>query len=264
MKVAFWSGVSMSDGAPNYVAAIGTMLALICKCEVVLGSSYISNRMLQDCFSSKIKEEGVAHAPYKYLWDSPEYHAALWNMKKNRPGDVLEVPMEGITIIYPPDMDQKAMFYYEVPKTTFYLLDTAGENSAAFQRALDEAEIVVVFLSQDATEIQNFLKRFSSLIPKTLVILEVVQRDNRTSLRKFSSDYGIDIRNIGIIPYDKDYVEACDEGRLEAFLQQGLRQSTKGPQYNFMSKLKNITTLLYERCAYEQRKEGEWQNGIQK
>lgn len=255
MKVAFWSGAGLTDSVPNYMAAIGTMLALEHQCMVVLGSNYLSNRMLQDCFFSKIKEEGIAHAPYIYLHGSPEYHAELWSMKRNRQGDVLEVPMEDVTIIYPPDVGEKRMFYYDIPQTAFYLLDIAGESSAAFQSALDEADVVVVFLSQNVTEIQNFLERFSSLIPKTLFIIEACLQNNRYSQRDFSAKYGIDIRNIGIIPHNTIFTEACEEGRLEFFLKQNLNPSAKNLQENFMSKLKNITSLLYERNTYHEKKE---------
>lgn len=255
MKVAFWNNAGSTDRVSNYMAAIGTMLALECKCEVVLGSNYISNRMIQDCFFSKIKEEGIAHAPYLFLHGSPEYHAALWSMKRTRQGNILDIPMEGVTIIYPPDVAEKTMFFYEVPRTGFYLLDIAGESSAAFQGALDEADVVVVFLSQDEAKIQNFLERFSSLIPKTLFIIEVRLKNNKYSRRDFSEKYGINIRNIGIIPQNNVYKEACEEGRLEFFLKNNLSQTPKTTQDNFMSKLKNITNLLYERNICETMEE---------
>lgn len=140
MKVAFLSSADVAERVPGYMAAISTMLAKECNCKVVLGSNYISNRMLQDCFCSKIKEEGIAHSPYVFLHGSPEYHAALWSMKQNRQGHILEVPMKEIEIVYPPDMAEKKMFYYEVPQTAFYFLHLAGENSASFYNALDEAD----------------------------------------------------------------------------------------------------------------------------
>ena len=115
MKVACWNGTSSSDNVAKYVAAIGMMLALECKCNVVLSSNYLSNRMLQDCFSRRMLEDGIAHTPYCFLYGSPEYHGALWSMKRNRQDNILEVPMRGVTIIFPPDVAEKSMFYYKVP-----------------------------------------------------------------------------------------------------------------------------------------------------
>ena len=59
MKVVFWNAISESDNVTGYVAAVGTILSLEYHCEVVLSSNYISNHMLQDCYSGKMKEEGL-------------------------------------------------------------------------------------------------------------------------------------------------------------------------------------------------------------
>ena len=214
MKVVFWNAISTLGTVTDYMAAIGTILSLEYGCEVVLSSNYISNHMLQDCFFSKIKEEGVAHAPYRFLYDSTEYYNALWNMKQSRPDNILDIPMEGVTIIFPPDVAEKSMFYYNVPKKAFYLLDMAGDSNVVFQDTLEEADLIVVFLPQDEVEIQKFFYRFSSLIPKSVFALDEVQRTNRIFYRKKVAEYGINYRNIGSIPQNKQYRIACTDGRL--------------------------------------------------
>ncbi len=245
MRVAFWNGSSLSEGVAEYMAAIGTILKQEYYCEVVLSSNYISNHMLQDCFFGKIKETEIARASYCYLYDSPEYYRALWNMKQSRYNDILEIPMEGVTVIFPPDESEKRMFYYEAPPDAFYLLDVAGGNSTAFQSALEEAELIVVFLSQDVVKIHNFFERFSSLIPKAIFVIEEHQRAARSLFHKNVAEYGISYRNIGSIPYSKAFIEACEIGNLELFLKKN--RATKSPQYNFFSGIKNIAKLLYER-----------------
>lgn len=246
MKVAFWNGVSSTDGVTDYLAALGITLAIEKKCKVILGSNHISNHMLQDCFSSRIKEEGIAHMPYRFFYGSPEYFRALWDIKINRQGDVLEKPMEGITIIYPPDVTDKSMFYYESSGENLYLLDIAGENNSASQSALEEADIVIVFLPQDVTEIQKFFYRFSSLIPKALFVIEGIPRNSRSIRHTLKSKYGIESENIGIIPHNFEYKEACEEGRLDLFLKANMKQATKEPEYSFITSLKTVAGLLYE------------------
>ena len=255
MKVAFWNAVSLSDNVTNHVAAIGTILSLEFKCEVVLGSNFISNRMLQDCFYSKIKEAGVAHAPYRLLYESPEYNTALWQMKKNRQGNILEIPMDGITIIFPPDVTENSMFYFEVPCSAIYLLDMAEENSIAFQRALEEAELVIVFLPPQITEIQKFFIRFSSLIPKAIFVIEDISKDKKEIYDFLASKYGISTENIGSISHSNEYVDACEEGRLSDFINQRRKQMTKRAKHNFLSELKSIAELLYRRSKYKGEEE---------
>jgi len=245
MKVVFWNGVSVSDDVTNYMAAVGTILSLEFHCEVVLGSNYISNHMLQDCFLCKMKEDGIAHTPYCFLHDSSEYSNALWNMRKNRQGNIHEKPMEGVTILFPPDVGENKMFYYEIPQNTFYLLVIAEGNHLSFQCALEEADIIIVFLPQNENEIHNFFSRFSAIIPKTMIILEEKTRDNRHLYCNEMSKYGIIKDNIGNINKNSNFTNACVEGKLEAFIKEN--RATKSMNYSFLYGIRRIARLLYER-----------------
>ena len=245
MKVVFWNGVSISDDVTNYMAAIGIILSSEFHCEVVLGSNYISNHMLQDCFLSKMKEDGIAHVPYCFLYDSSEYSNALWNMRKNRQGNILERPSERVTILFPPDVGEKKIFSYEVSEGTFYLLGIAGENYLSFQNVLDEADIIIVFLPQAEIEIQKFFCRFSAVIPKAIFVLEENIRGNRSFYYNILAKYGIIRENIGCISENNEFKEACIEGKLEDFIKDN--RSTKSLQYSFLFGIRRIARLLYER-----------------
>jgi len=245
MKVAFWNGISASDSVADYVAAIGMMLALECKCNVVLSSNYLSNRMLQDCFSRRMLEDGIAHTPYCFLYGSPEYHGALWSMKRNRQDNILEVPMRGVTIIFPPDVAEKSMFYYKVPSESFYLLDMAKGGIAESKNVLDEAETVVVFLSQDETEIQNFFERFSSLVPKVIFVIVDYKRDAGYSCRKLKEKYGLNHDNIGSVPCDNEFKKACEEGNLKQYILCGMYRTNKEQKNGFIGSLRKLVKKIY-------------------
>lgn len=259
MNIAFWNGIGSRQSIADYVVAIGTILAMEQKSNVVLGSNYIANHMLQDAFSSKMLEEGCAHTPYCFLFDTPEYNEALWNMKQNRQGSILEVPQKGITIIFPPDVAEKRMFYYKSPPQSFYLLDMAKKYNASSQSALDEAEAVIVFLSKNATDIHNFFERFSSLVPKTLFVMVDYHRGAGYSCRKLESDYGIKRRNIIILPYNCEYEEACKEGKLEIFLEKNKKRSTREANYKLIASLRRIVKHIYkwENIGKEKEREDE-------
>ena len=259
MKVAFWNGISSTDSLADYVASIGMMLVLEHGCNAVLSSNYISNRMMQDCFSRRMLEEGIAHPPYCFLYGSPEYHGALWSMKRNRQNNILEVPMRGVTLVFPPDVAEKSMFYYAVSQDVFYLLDMAKCNISESKHVLDEAELVVVFLSQNETEIQNFFERFSSLVPKAIFVIVDYQRDTGNSCRKIKAKYGINSDNIGIIPHNSEFEVACEEGNLEQYILRGMQSTMEEHNYYFISNLRKLTKKIYMRkkdsYAQEQKNE---------
>ncbi len=255
MKVAFWNGISSSDGVANYVAAVGMMLAHEYNCNVILSSNYISNRMMQDCFSRRMLEEGIAHTPYCYLYGSPEYHGALWSMKRNRQGNILEMPMKRLKIIYPPDVAEKSMFYYTTAPKDFYLLDVAKSSIAESKNVLDEAELVIVFLSQDETEIQNFFERFSSLVSKALFVIVDEQHDTGHTCRKLKSEYGINGTDIGIIPHNKGFEQASEEGNMGQFLWQNAKETLEEQKYSFIASLRKVSKKIYMRAINLRTKE---------
>ena len=111
MKVVFWNGISMSEGLTDYVAAVGAILSMDYNCNVILGSNYVSNHMIQDCFFYRKREE-IAQAPYCFIQDSTEYYRVLWSIKKNYGDYILEIPMEGVKVVFPPDVTEKKFFYW--------------------------------------------------------------------------------------------------------------------------------------------------------
>ena len=247
MKVVFLNAVSGTDSMTDYVAAIGTMLAMEYNCNVVLGSNYISNRMLQDCFSRRMLEEGIAHTPYCFLYGSPEYHGVLWSMKKTRQSNILEMPIKRMTIIYPPDVAEKSMFYYKMPRNGFYLLDMAKCSISESRNVLDEAELVIVFLTQDETDFQNFFERFSSLLPKVIFVIVDYQRDAGYSFRKLKEKYGINRKNIGFIPRNRNFYKACEEGNMSRFITNTDCGIDAEDNSNFIASIKKIAKKIHER-----------------
>jgi len=244
MKVAFWNTVPASVAVTGYVAAIGTMLCLDYRYEVILGSNYFSNHMLQDCFMGKMKEEGIAHAPYQFFYGSKEYNAALWNLKKRIRREVLEIPMEGMRIVFPPDAGEGQMFYYKGPPSAMYLLECGGSSIDVVRQMLDEAERIVVFLPQDVAEIQRFFQRFSLIIPKTFFVIIEAERSNRSFYKSYVANFGVENKNIGSIPLEESYADACAEGEMVSFLQKNY--ATKYPQYKVVSGIKSVAKRIQE------------------
>lgn len=247
MKVAFWNGISETDSIANYVAAIGMTLAMEYNCNVILGSNYISNQMLQDCFSGKMLEEGIAHTPYCFLYGSPEYYSELWSMKKSRQSNILQMPIKRMTIVYPPDMADKSMFYYKMPGNGFYLLDMAKCSIAESRNALDEAELLIVFFTQDETDFQNFFKRFSSLVPKTIFVIVDYQRNSEHSFQSLKEKYGIKRENIEVIPKNSDFYKACEEGNIGRFITSAGHSIDAEDNSNFIVSIKKIAKKIHIR-----------------
>ena len=244
MKVAFWSGFGMSAGGTLNIAAISIIFASLYHKEVVLSSNYISSHMLRDCFFGTLAESRHSKRPYRYCYGEPDYFRNLWDMYHR---DIIGTPTEGITIIRPPDVTDKSMFYYEVSEQTMFFMDVAPESSLVFGSILEEADIVVSFLPQDSVKIQMFFDNYSSLIPKSLFIIDDFRKNGGCIPKNLSMKYRINRECIGIVPYCHAYIQACEEGNMESFLKKNLNCSTRNPNFYFMYHLQKTAKMLKER-----------------
>ena len=120
----------------------------------------------------------------------------------------------------------------------------AKGSIAESKNVLDEAELVIVFLSQDKTEIQNFFERFSSLLPKAFFVIVDYQRDSVYTSRKISAEYGIKHNNIGIISHSREFEKACEEGNLGQFIFQNLHRTVEEQNNRFIASLKKLAKKI--------------------
>ena len=244
MKVAFWSGFGMDTAGTLHIATISSILSLLYHEEVVLGSNYVSSYMLSDCFFGAVLQHRQMESPYRYCYGEPNYFRNLWDMYKK---DIISTPMEGITIIRPPDITDRSMFYYEVSEETLFFMDVAPESNLVFGNILEEADVVVSFLPQDSIKIQIFFEHYSSLIPKSLFIIDDFRKNGGCIPKNLSIKYRINRDCIAIFPYCHAYIQACEEGNMEYFLKKNLNCSTRNPNFYFMYHLQKTVKMLKER-----------------
>ena len=244
MKIAFWNGVNFTASQANYVAMVGILLARICKCNVVMSSNHISSHMLQDCFSDKMPEQGTIREPYRLYYSVPEYHRRLWELKRFRQSSIQEVPMDGITIVYPPDVGEN-IFYFETSKQTYYLVDIAGENYVSSQRALEEAEFIVLFLPPDEKEIRVFFQFISMIDSRFIIVIEGQIKMSSSFLQYLELNYGIKKKDIIIIPENSEFNKACNRGRLDYFVRDNIRKQTNDSNLRFWNAMRRITKEVY-------------------
>lgn len=251
MKVAFWSGVRKAGGVTCNLAAISIAMALLYDCNIILGSDHISSDSLETCMLQQKKDRTK---PYYYCYGETEYFGRLWESRKDLNGDIIGIPMQGITLIRQPDATDKNMFYYKALKKDIYMMDVSGKSNIASRCALEEADLVVVCLPQDTQEIHKFFDRYSSLRSKSLFLLSSFKRNGEVFPKYLINIYGIEKRNILQLPYCTAYAQAYEESNLEVFLKENLKCPTKNPHFYFMSYLRQVTDVLYERTIVRRRK----------
>lgn len=242
MKVAFWSGEAEVCNATGYFAAIGVLCAKKYERPVYLGRNYCSNKCLkQYFFAGELccdKERDV----FSYTCGEPEYFRKLW--EKNRIYSKDLITREGIRLLRPPGWTDSRMFYRNTDREAFYFIELSKGINAAVQSALEEADIVVIFLKQNFKEIRLFFQKFSSLIPKAIFIFTEYRRNTKCTPGYLRRIYGISSGRIGMIPVCPEHRQACEEGRIEEYICEHMGQEKKDVNFEFLKQLNNLAEKI--------------------
>ena len=172
MKVAFWSDFRGAGGVTGSLAAISAVCVLHYHRNIALSSNHFSNHSLQDCFGKTPFQEGRGRATYCYCYGETEYFRMLWEVYTPSDPPMFRCQlMEGLYLLYPPDLLEPSLFRETVPKDMLSFLDVTGERHSSTNQALEEADIVAVFLPQNMAAIRTFFEQYSSLIPKSIFFI---------------------------------------------------------------------------------------------
>ena len=124
--------------------------------------------------------------------------------------------------------------------------------NASVQKALEEADKIVVFLPQNIVEIRKFFHLYSSIIPKAIFLILDYRTDQKGDTVYLWRNYGISADKSGVIPYNEAYCQAGEEGKVETFIHNNLGESCKKENVYFMQCIKEASDMI---LGYPKEKE---------
>ena len=97
-------------------------------------------------------------------------------------------------------------------------IDTESNQNLSTKQILYDADIVVVNLSQDPKDIYDFFENYTSLKEKAVYIIGRYQPEKRWTRNRICYEYKIPRNKVGVIPYNVDFNDALENGKLQHFL----------------------------------------------
>lgn len=255
MKVAFWNGTDKVGNVTGYLAAISVYCTLYYEKCVIAGSNYLGGQGLEDYFFPNPEKTGIERAQKRYPFGEPGYFRNLWEKRMaedRKTGDI--TTHAGIRLVQPPDGLESRMFYRNVSRETLYFMDISGKINAFSLQALEEADIVAVFLPQNEMEIQKFFHQYSSIIPKSVFFITDYHSKESCNSHYLHRIYGIDRRRLGVLPACIKFDMACETGDVERFFQ----ESEEGEKC-FCRNIRRAVELLLAAENEEEQSKGKYE-----
>ncbi len=234
MNIAFWSPERHSGCVTSNLIAIAGLHAA---CHVggryaLLENHFNMPGIGEYCMSSE-RRMMVAESPNNY--DRYGLEGVLMQIYQGRYENItkasIDLVIPGLSYFTRNRIIQKDIFEFRLQNSmgnlysfldtnynyTFTDLENAS-NHTTF-RILERADLIVVNLSQRPGVIPEFINNYSNLLPKTYILISKYQYENNAWLVNIRRKYRIRKNKIGIVPYNRDYIDALYRGRALHFIE---------------------------------------------
>lgn len=210
------------------------------------GSYYVESglsRVLHSLEQGKeLPEQSLFHFAEDYLGKQLFYLSAL----SVENADVLEYRLERECV--------PAMNYLE-KHSDLVMVDTSSAPLISSRKILQQADLVVVNLTQNSSMLDHFFNNYSVIREKAFYLMGDYDRDSKLTKKEIMDRYGISGDSIATIPHNIHFSDAVSEGNLIPFLLQNYHCGENNPDYAFISGAREAANLFCSRLRQCSRAE---------
>lgn len=135
----------------------------------------------------------------------------------------------------------------------YTFIDTSNENHLSSKVILEEADLIVVTLAQDKRVIGEFFRNYSSLLSKSIILLNEYKSDT-LKVQAISRKYSFHMSKIIQIPYNMEYSQAVEQGTIVEFMTRNYGCKREDPNYPFIAGVRHAAAAI-QREENRDRKE---------
>ena len=263
MKIAFWSNGGDNMCVTSNMACITSIISLKnagMKREILLENHFNRERGLEKVLVQQDKIDFLRETGGYYVKYGLEYI-----LKRIFIGEAHEEIIRSSTInlllsnmfLLPSGMVfNKEVFNYDfslVHNELFEMLEKAGDyvfidtesnQNLSTKQILYDADIVVVNLSQNSKNIYDFFENYTALREKAVYIVGKYQPEKRWTRKKICYEFNIPRNRIGVIPYNSEFSDALEYGKLQYFLNYNFTGPVRMENEYFMRQCKRAQILF--------------------
>lgn len=262
MKVAFWGNIKGKNSVTSNLASISVMGALLYKMKSVILENHFNVNNLEQIFlnfpeNSLVKEENYYynHIGMDYLLKHISSDIGIGTLIEKASLSFLN---KSIYYIPQSHLVNPEILEYELNKVIIDLIhmlddfsditfmDTGYSNALSSKYILNEADLVVINLSQDKQILTHFFENHSSIREKAVYLIGSYNENSKYNLINISRKYHINKELIGVIPYNIEFKDALSEGTVIEFISRNYECKKTDNNYYFINELKRATGIVFE------------------
>lgn len=280
MKIAFWSNSRGMSGVTSNLACISALSSLMSGKKAVLFENHFDVNNLGDILGTEYREKEI-------LCEASGYGVSGMGNQGGESSHLREMFEEivqecpayaGLSFEKSVSYVNRHLYYlcgaksYQEETREFFLqdnlkllfsvmneymdivyVDTASSHHKSSRIILQEADRVVVSLSQNPKLLDYFFRNFSDIRKKAFYIIGNYNSTSEFDKEYIRREYNIPDGQLGVIPHSVAFADAMAKGRLLSFLQENLNCETDNPNFGFIKEAKESARKLGKDFVIKQK-----------
>lgn len=125
-------------------------------------------------------------------------------------------------------------------------VDLALENRELAEKVLDYSDLIVINLNQNIHILENYFENHKGALDKSMFVLGRYDYVSRFNEKNIQRKYKLK-DNIGIIPYNIEFADACCEGKAIDFFLKNIKADRDDNNYYFIQEVRRTAELMLKR-----------------
>jgi len=264
LNIAFWSNAYEKSGVFLNMAAVSIAGVIRYPYRITVLENYLDKNNLWNAFfvdnisvnRDKIinfyEGKGIEGLLRRIYRGDKEPSILKYYWRPVIPKHLYYIPQNGVI--------NSELFDYELYYNFHDLLDIIQKNTdlcyfninprnyLSSKAILQEADLVVINLYQDADYLKDFFSKYSSLIPKSVFIVGNYSPKSVLSCKRIARLYDIPLEDIAPIPYNEDFYIACKHGSAKEFINRYYLCDKENPNYLFIHGIRKAAYIISQKA----------------
>lgn len=269
MTVAFWSNtrgkscVTSNLACMSVLSTLGSLkddrTILLENHQNVfnLGSVFVSQNSKKVVREQGVyrTESGLSHLLRMLEWDKAPTEEVFHYIAKGFLGErLLYLSAEGAesadVLEYKLEKEYSRAISYLEEKGHLVMIDTSSAPLPSSRKILQDADLVVVNLSQNRQMLEHFFYNFSDIRSKAFYLIGDYDEGSDWTKSAIAKEFGVSDISIGTIPHSTSFANAISEGKVIPFLLHNYDCVPESSNYSFIKTSREAAGLL-RKCLSE-------------
>lgn len=262
MNILFWSPLCGHGATTSNMTCMAIMSSLLYRYRTVSFQSGFSNNYLDQTFLgdrrniSAINEETACYSG-KGIDDVMSGIALNTYAREEMEDSFVEI-VKGLNYYIPSTRSSESVFNENMimnlpgllescaDRFDITFIDHQGSSKEISDMLFENADLCVINLNQNPELIHYAKAQFEKINCKSPVMYIIGRYDesNYYTVKSIASQFNITRKDIGVIPYNSEFMDAVLSGHTKEFLRENLGCSRRSFNYNFMLEVQGLTRKL--------------------